>query len=73
MNKRELLKLIGKGEYRDLCNVVRDTAHRDLKDLLKKRIILQRGHGAQVYYILRASEKSDGKSDGNTQKTHKNP
>ena len=41
-------------EYCNLFNVARDTANRDLNDLLEKGIIERQGHGPRTYYILSA-------------------
>ncbi len=38
--------------YRELFGVVKDTAHRDIIDLLNKRIISKRGTGKNTYYAL---------------------
>jgi ATP-dependent DNA helicase RecG len=38
-------------EYCSLFNVARDTANRDLNELLKKGIIKRKGSGPQTYYI----------------------
>jgi len=39
-------------DYRKLCLVVKDTANRDLVDLIKKRIIKKEGIGKAVFYRL---------------------
>ena len=39
-------------EYCRLCKVARDTANRDLNELLEKGIIRRKGSGPQTYYIL---------------------
>lgn len=39
-------------DYCDLLGVARDTANRDLSDLLKKRLIVKKGSGPQIYYKL---------------------
>lgn len=38
--------------YRELFGVVKDTAHRDIIDLLNKGIISKRGTGKNTYYVL---------------------
>ena len=39
-------------EYRELFNVVKDTANRDLNDLLNKELIKREGSGAKICYTL---------------------
>jgi len=51
----EHIKVYGKitsMDYRKLCLVVKDTANRDLVDLIKKRIIKKEGIGRAVFYRL---------------------
>ncbi len=38
--------------YRELFGVVKDTAHRDIIDLLDKGIISKRGSGKNTYYVI---------------------
>ena len=45
-------KKIGTKEYCKLFNIARDTANRDLNELLTKAIIERKGSGPQTYYIL---------------------
>ena len=54
---------IANRDYRELFDVVRDTAHRDLIDLLDKGLVEKRGVGRGTCYVLTADEKSDEKSD----------
>lgn len=54
---------IANRDYRELFGVVRDTAHRDLIDLLDKGLVEKRGVGRGTCYVLTADEKSDEKSD----------
>jgi len=54
---------IANRDYRELFGVVRDTAHRDLIDLLDKGLVKKRGVGRGTCYVLMADEKSDEKSD----------
>jgi len=54
-------------EYRSLFSVVKDTAIRDLKDLMDKGIINQRGQGRATHYVMlkkvsKSSDKSVDKS-----------
>ena len=49
--------LQGKGkitnrEYRDLCEIGPDTAHRDLSDLVQKGILKREGRGSATYYRM---------------------
>jgi len=39
-------------EYCELFNIVKDTANRDINDLLNKNLIERRGSGPKVHYIL---------------------
>jgi predicted HTH transcriptional regulator len=39
-------------EYRELFNVVKDTANRDLNDLLNKELIKREGSGPKICYTL---------------------
>ena len=39
-------------EYCILCKVSRDTANRDMNELLEKGMIKRKGSGPQTYYIL---------------------
>lgn len=39
-------------EYREVCNVGADTAHRDLLDLINKGILKREGSGRSVYYQM---------------------
>ena len=51
----DFIKEKGKITTRDYCSllgVARDTANRDLKNLLKKRVIVKKGTGPKVYYVL---------------------
>lgn len=41
-------------EYCELCSIAKDTANRDLNDLLNKEVIEKRGKGPQTFYVLRA-------------------
>jgi len=55
MKALEYIKVYGKitsMDYRKLCLVVKDTANRDLVDLIKKRIIKKEGIGRAVFYRL---------------------
>ena len=45
---------IASREYRELCNIAKDTANRDLNDLLNKGLIEKSGKGAQTFYVLKA-------------------
>ena len=45
-------KRITTKEYCKLFDIVKDTANRDLKDLLNKKLIEKKGSGPKVYYIL---------------------
>jgi len=45
-------KKISTKEYCKLFNIARDTANRDLNELLTKTIIERKGSGPQTYYIL---------------------
>lgn len=40
-------------EYCELCSIAKDTANRDLNDLLNKEVIKKRGKGPQTFYVLR--------------------
>ncbi len=40
-------------EYREMFNIVKDTAIRDLKELVDKKIIVKKGAGRNVYYVLK--------------------
>ena len=40
-------------EYRDMFNIVKDTAIRDLKELVDKKIVTRKGAGRNVHYGLR--------------------
>ena len=48
---REHNKITSK-EYRELSGVVKDTANRDLNDLLDKNLIKKEGSGSQTHYVL---------------------
>lgn len=50
-------------EYRELFNVVKDTANRDLVDLMGKKLIKREGSGPQTYYVLSAVRYSPIPSD----------
>ena len=39
-------------EYRELCGVGWDTAHRDLKDLVEKNILMREGSGRSTQYRM---------------------
>lgn len=39
-------------EYRDLCEVGSDTAHRDLSDLVQRGILKREGKGSATYYRM---------------------
>ncbi|MEA3421317.1 MAG: ATP-binding protein [Acidobacteriota bacterium] len=41
-------------EYCELCSIAKDTANRDLNDLLNKEVIEKRGIGPQIFYVLKA-------------------
>lgn len=45
-------KKITNKEYCELFEIVKDTANRDLNDLLNKNLIEKKGSGPKVYYIL---------------------
>jgi len=47
---------IANRDYRELFGVVRDTAHRDLIDLLDKGLVEKRGVGRGTWYVLTADE-----------------
>ena len=38
-------------EYRELTGVGKDTAHRDLRELVRKGLIKRRGQGRMVHYV----------------------
>jgi ATP-dependent DNA helicase RecG len=38
-------------EYRELTGVGHDTAHRDLRELVRKGLIKRRGQGRMVHYV----------------------
>ncbi|MEA2053793.1 MAG: putative DNA binding domain-containing protein [Candidatus Thermoplasmatota archaeon] len=44
--------LVGISDRGELFGVVKDTAHRDIIDLLDKGIILKRESGKNTYYVL---------------------
>jgi len=44
--------IITNKEYCKLFGVVKDTANRDLNDLLNKNLIERRGSGPRVHYVL---------------------
>ncbi len=48
-------KTITNRRYCELCGVVKDTANRDLNDLLGKRLIEKRGSGPKTYYMLKTT------------------
>lgn len=60
LNERQIkavnfIKEQGKITTKDYCSlsgVARDTANRDIKELLKKKIIVKKGSGPRIYYTL---------------------
>ena len=50
-------------EYRELFNVVKDTANRDLNDLLNKELIKRKGSGPKICYTLTTVRYSPIPSD----------
>ena len=50
-------------EYRNLFDVVNNTAYRDLTDLVKKGLIEKQGSGRSTLYVLSSNEKSNEKSN----------
>ena len=43
----------------DKFNIVKDTASRDLKSLIKQNKIVRKGRGSNVWYELREKNKND--------------
>ena len=56
-------------EYRKIFDVAKDTAHRDLTDMVKKGIIIRKGVGPGTHYTLKSDDKSDDKSFINSTKS----
>ena len=50
---REKQKITSR-EYCELCSIAKDTANRDLNDLLNKEVIEKKGKGPQIFYVLKA-------------------
>jgi len=51
----DFLKENGKitnSNYRNLCNVSTDTAHKDLRELVEKNILIREGAGRGTYYLM---------------------
>lgn len=46
-------------EYRKLFNIVKDTAHRDIMNLIDNRLITKNGVGPGTYYTLKSDDKSN--------------
>jgi len=49
----EFVRKMGKitnSDYRNLCNVGLDTAHRDLRELVERNILMRDGSGRSTYY-----------------------
>jgi len=43
---------ITNSDYRNLCNVSTDTAHKDLRELVEKNILIREGSGRATYYRM---------------------
>jgi len=43
---------IANSDYRNLCNVGSDTAHRDLRELVERNILMRDGSGRLTYYRM---------------------
>ena len=61
-------KKITNKEYRELFNVVKDTANRDIGDLMSKKLIKREGSGPQTRYALSTVRYRPIPSDNTSQK-----
>lgn len=43
---------ITNSDYRNLCNVSTDTAHKDLRELVEKNVLIREGSGRSTYYRM---------------------
>ena len=43
---------IANSDYRNLCNVGSDTAHKDLRELVEKNVLIREGSGRGTYYLM---------------------
>jgi len=43
---------ITNSDYRNLCNVSTDTAHKDLRELVEKNVLIREGSGRGTYYLM---------------------
>ena len=66
--QKKALKYIGvKGkvmarEYREINNVSKETAWKDISELLKKDLIVKKSSGAHTYYILKANDRANDRA-----------
>ena len=47
-------------KYREINHISKETAWRDINDLLDKDLIIKKSSGAHVYYVLKPNDKSNG-------------